>query len=284
MTSGTHFYTVADSSFFPGFVGLYNSHCDIADLSGELTTPMHQAAFAARFEPKGIVVVIDSDIIVTRSLDELLERSAAGRICVSLDFDLNRFFPEWQAIFNLSRPLRRLPYINAGVVVFSADRWPDFLQEWWSATEKVKHEPHVQHTGNWNDPVSQADQDALNAILMANYGFENIHLIPHFHLATRPFFDEVRVRDLTTLECTYCGMKPYMLHATASPKPWSAELRDRGRSCVAYRELLRRLLTARDVPIRVPDEMLVPWLRSSTSGGLYNRYFAAIKRVRRSFA
>ena len=60
-------------------------------------------------------------------------------------------------------------------------------------------------------------------------------------------FPRVELVDAKTLSCRHDGHEPTILHACAVPKPWeSAGVRRN-----IYLHLLRRLLTAPDVELRV---------------------------------
>ncbi len=65
-------------------------------------------------------------------------------------------------------------------------------------------------------------------------------------------FPRVELVDAKTLSCRHAGHEPTILHACAVPKSWeSAGVRRN-----IYLHLLRRLLTAPDVELRVPAELL----------------------------
>jgi hypothetical protein len=68
------------------------------------------------------VVLLDSDMIVTSSLDDLITPAAAGRIAVHPDHEITRErqFPEWASTFELEAPLRPQRYVNAAPVAFLA--------------------------------------------------------------------------------------------------------------------------------------------------------------------
>src|SRR3712207_1182722 len=99
--------TVADRTFFPGVVALLNSlrlagadgrfvvldlgltddqrgllkgHADVVQVSSELADiQLLYKPFPSQLQPKGVVVVIDSDMIVTRPLDDLVTAADGGR-------------------------------------------------------------------------------------------------------------------------------------------------------------------------------------------------------------
>ena len=51
--------------------------------------------FAHLFDPKGVVVILDSDMLVVRDLGWVIERAAAGGICLVPDPIPDRWRPEW---------------------------------------------------------------------------------------------------------------------------------------------------------------------------------------------
>ena len=72
-------------------------------------------SFPQVLEPSGIVVLIDSDMIVTGSLDEVYTVVRAGRICAYPDppETRRRWFPEWHEVQLEPRaPLRRGVCVN----------------------------------------------------------------------------------------------------------------------------------------------------------------------------
>lgn len=66
-------------------------------------------------EPKGVAVLVDSDMIVTRKLDDLVDRALDGQIVVFPDHHSkhDRWFAEWEELFELAAEPRRQVYVNA---------------------------------------------------------------------------------------------------------------------------------------------------------------------------
>ena len=146
----TRFFTITDSRFFIGTVALLNSirltghvgefvvldrgltedqrellapHAVLFELPDEIEDPYLVKPFPALAPFDGIVVLVDSDIVVTDSLEPILAAASTGKICVFPDppGDYWRWFPEWRDIFELTAPLRREPYMNAGLPCQIAD-------------------------------------------------------------------------------------------------------------------------------------------------------------------
>ena len=137
---GPRSYCVADARYFLGAVGLVNSlrlqghdepihllDCGLtpaqrALLEPEVTlvdaprdaAPQVLKAIAPLAEPADTSVLIDVDMIATRSLGPLIERAAAGSVIAVAD-PQQRFFAEWGELFDLG-PARPGPYVSSGLV------------------------------------------------------------------------------------------------------------------------------------------------------------------------
>jgi lipopolysaccharide biosynthesis glycosyltransferase len=129
------FYCVADARYFLGAAGMINSlrlqgHTEpiyLLDLGlreeqrrlldPEVTfvaappgsRPWLSKTIAPLARPAETMVLIDADILVTRPLDELLERAARGRV-LAFRNDVERHFEEWGDLLDLG-PVRRAPYV-----------------------------------------------------------------------------------------------------------------------------------------------------------------------------
>src|SRR5262245_56422838 len=139
------YYTVADAAFFPGVVALFNSlrlvgegaplfvvDCGLTTSQQDRLSPhvslisrartLHpvlQKATGPLAQPAEIMVLIDSDILVTRPLTPLFDDAAQGRIVAfEDDFYRERWFAEWSSL-GLGDPRRRR-YVNFGLLIFSA--------------------------------------------------------------------------------------------------------------------------------------------------------------------
>jgi hypothetical protein len=249
MGTGATFYTVTDARFFPGTVALINSlrlvgHEEpVVLLDNGLTeeqrerfehvarvvdvpsdslpkSPLTLKPFPLLFNPRGIVVIIDSDIIVSASLAPTLGLADQGQICFYPDLPevRARWYAEWQQLFSLSRIPRHQQYMNSGFVAFSVDRWPNLLEEWWEACSRI---PADRVFTEENQPFRYGDQDALNAILMSEVRSEEQTVLPYEAVALPT--EQSRVVDESRLVCERGGRQLSMLHHLSFPKVWSDE-------------------------------------------------------------
>ena len=280
MPTDPTYYTIANAPFFPGLVGLLNSlrlsgnegelvvlDCGLTDEQRTRLEPharlMQQPAesrphpallkpFAQALEPEGVIVLIDSDMLAVRSLDWVVERAEAGTICLFPDPIPDRWFAEWEETLALRRPLRRRPYLNAGFVAFSVERWPDLLARWWELCAVIPpEEPYSsQEALFW-----AADQDALNAYLSSEIPDDAVEQLPAGGEAYPEEALRVQVVDAQTLTCELDGEPVSILHHSLGPKVWQRYGWLRLRAD-AYVQLLPRVLFAVDVPLRLdPSEV-----------------------------
>jgi hypothetical protein len=301
-------FTIGDDGFFPGVVGLINSlralgyphrmvvadcgfsasqrqllapHATLIPLARDaVKNPQQYKAFASLVQPRGTVVAIDSDIIVTSRFNDMLAAARDGRIGVFPDPEENRWFGEWQELFGLALPPRRQVYVNSGFVVFSATRWPHLLERWWNACERIFSNPTIREGAARDNPTSQSDQDALNAILMSEIPAEAVAYQDRRAMVFRWDFEKVRVEDAATLKCSFDGARVVALHAVAGPKPWQPGAAGEASSRNAYVRLLRRLLVADDAAVKVPADELPAWLRRGFAGRLRLESRAWLLRAR----
>lgn len=295
------FFTISDARFFVGTVLLLNSlrltghDHELVVLDRGLTDSQrarlaeHRVVFerhadrsthpwllkpvAASLDPRGIVVLVDSDMVVTSSLQPILTTAAAGKICVFPDHpsDLDRWFPEWSEVFELEAPLRRRTYSNAGFLAFSADTWPAFLGRWRDACERI---PVRDSRPDDAEPFGQLDQDALNAILMSEVPDDALDQLPGYEWDLR----NVVLADARTLACVADGRRQPLLHTPAMPKLWQAggwRRIEKG----PYLELVRRLLFESDVPIALAPSEVPRWLGPSRRSRAAARALRAYNRT-----
>jgi Glycosyl transferase family 8 len=280
------FFTVADTRYFLGVSALINSlrlcgheeeivildcgltseqrlllagHCTIKPLADfpVAANPTYYKLTAPRAHSAEKVVIIDSDMIVTGSLKPLLATADAGHVVAYPDPETSRWFAEWESIFELAAVPRKDIYVNAGLLCFSRARYPELLEQWWEACQKTLANPTIAEGAT--GPTSQADQDALNAVLMSRYPAGVTSLRP---ADEAPQAEDLRrgvvVVDERTLACQYRGQPTLVLHAAGNPKPWRTSA---GMRRTAFVRLLRRLLTQSDVAIRPPKTMIPIWLQ-----------------------
>ncbi len=308
--SEARFYTISDSGFFVGTVALLNSlrltghdqelvvlDCGFTDserriLEGagvSLVRPIDRAnayllkPYPALLDPDGIVVVIDSDMAVTDSLDPILARAAKGDLCVFPDHptDLTRWFAEWEQLFELRAPLRRQTYMNAGFLAVSAERWLPLLERWRELC--VRLDPLSEQLGH-PEALAQRDQDVLNALLMSEVHPDELHLLPPYELDLR----RIEVEDPATLRCVADGRRQPILHLALSPKVFQRGGWRRVGMNASYVQLLPRLLFEPDVLVRLEPEAVPLWVRPGRFPRLvaqavspYSRLRTVPRRVRR---
>jgi hypothetical protein len=295
MSETAAFYTVTTADYFTGLVALLNSlrltghqqelvvlddgltpaqrerlepYVTLVELPGfEPALPALKKTFPDLLSRTGVVAQIDTDMIVTSSVEPQLAEAASGRIVLFPDHESNhdRWFAEWEELFRLAGPPRRQTYLNTGFVAFSIERWPDLLPRWREACatippERVAVAPGLlpRSTVMSREPFWAADQDALNAILMAELP-ENAVAVQAVG-AEPDWLSEVEVVDRSTLECRYRGGEAAILHFSLAPKPWQ---RNGWRRATrnAYLELLPRVLLEDDVVLRLEPRELPRWLR-----------------------
>jgi hypothetical protein len=224
-------------------------------------------AFPRFLDPSGVIVIIDSDMIVTRSLGYIVDRAANGKICVFPDDSSQRarWFKEWERGFGLNAPLRRQsPYINGGFIALSTQHWPGFLSRFWNVLERVPAET-VFENGDPSMPFWAADQDALNALLMSEIPAGAVEVLPATHEVHPDDLMMTRIVDLNTLECTLNGERATILHYSMAPKAWDGRGWLRVRRD-AYVRLFGRVVCGRDVSLRLEPAELPLWLRPSRTG------------------
>jgi hypothetical protein len=295
------YYTVSDHRFFLGTVALLNSlHLtnnvgEVVVLDVGLTGSERKllSAHATVFAPpravdvhpvmiktyghrslaqaSATVVVIDSDVIVTSSLDHVFALARDGQICVYPEQAIRgRWFAEWETTLGLRSPLRPNTYVNAGFVAFSKDHWPNLLKRWREVCELI---PPSELWAS-RSPFQAPDQDALNALLMSEIRREAVTLLPE---SETTLGGSVTVQDVERLTCSVNGELKTILHYLDSPKPWerSGWLR---LASTDYVRLMRRLLFADDVPLQIDPRHVPAWLRPGRSGELTLRTLGAVNR------
>lgn len=275
-------------------------HCEVvtlpatADLAPTLWKP-----FAATLCPSGVVVFLDGDMIVTRSIEPLVEQAERGEICAVLDPGPNRWMAEWQEIFELQSPLRREPYVNCGLLVFSTEKWPGLLQRWWRACRQIPSERVVAGTnplsrdrprrairrwlGGENPdmgkmPVGAGDQDAFNALLMSEIPAGAVTVGSPDCEAFVWDLRAVRVQDTASLNCEHKGQALTILHYNGDTKPWewqswnSMSMRDS-----PYISVFKRVTQSQDVPLRLLRRSVPVWLHPGPLSLLALRFLDAIR-------
>jgi hypothetical protein len=286
----TAFYSAANSAHFPGVVALLNSlrlvgheepmvlvDAGLTEEQRERLAPhlrlvpapqgvpsVFLAPYGPILEPAEIAVVLDADIIVTRSLSELLDDAQRGRLVAVTNDPPNdeRFFPAWGNALSLGE-LRRRPYVNAGQLVIPAAIGARIYGPWTSGQAAIglavsrygKRPPRyfrrlLVQSATLDDPFYFADQDVLNAVLAAELEDDEIVILEH-RLAPHPPFKGLELVDEAGLVCRFGdGVEPFLLHHIMG-KPWL-----RATPANVYSRLLGRLLLSADVAVRLePHEL-----------------------------
>src|SRR6266568_2845294 len=272
--SGCSFYTVADSAYFPGAVALVNSlrlsgnedavvvlDCGLtleqrSRLAGEAELlpgpsgahPMFVKWLALLEHPAEVMVLLDADMLVVRSLAPLVEVAAGGKVVAFADLNPARFQEEWAEL--VGRDVERRTYVNSGFIAVSERDGHDVLARLDDAQQRISREPFVGSDGTIRRPFKYPDQDVLNAVLGAYVRSEEMAVLERRLAPSQPFAG-LRLRDTKTLDCRYPdGSQPYLLHHLYA-KPWLAWTPTN-----PYTRLLPRVLVAHDLPIRLrPEEV-----------------------------
>ncbi len=276
LTRNTHRLVVIDLGFTSTQVSQLEEFADVIQLPETPRLPYFVKPLVHRIRRTDVAVWIDADIMMTRALTPLLERAAAGAICLVPDPDQDRWFPEWETLFELRAPLRRLPYCNAGFFAISTDRWGGFLDRWQEVCQSI---PTDQVTADRSNPFHHTDQDAMNALVMSEVppealAIRGIDEEGHLHLDR-----DARIIDPCSLHVVRRGVPTLLLHHALSPKPWMAD----GWKILAgnaYVRLLPRVLFADDVPLRIDPGTVPAWLRPGRAAGASRRVAITAGRAR----
>ena len=260
--TGNHMpVTVLDLGFTAAQRTLLASHCMVVDSSRDRHPHIAKLVAPAQ-DDADVVVLLDADVLVTGSLDPLIADAEAGSISAAGDPAFDRFHREWSDIFALRSPLRRQPYVNAGVVAFSRSQFTDLLGRWSDLCELVADRPTLSEVPE-SDPVWLPDQDALNALLMSEVPAGSVAV--RSDMMTGREMSESRFTDLGRLECARHGHPVRFLHALGSPKPWQPRARWEFRTN-AFVTGLRRTLCGPDLEIAIPPAEVPVWLQNGWEG------------------
>jgi hypothetical protein len=300
------FYCVADSKFFLGAVAMLNSlrlldhrepvyvlDCGLTERQRELLaphvtvvpTPRHGPPYLLKTiaplrHPAEVTVLIDTDIIVTRPLTELIERASQGTVA-AFRTAYDRFFPQWGELLGLGT-VRRRPYLCSALVFLGGEEGRQVLRHMDQGQARVPRgmtrDPREFFKDVERAPLQLGDQDVLNAVLAARPDPERTVTLEH-RLAPEPPFAGLRLLDADALGCVHeDGTEPYVLHHLG-PKPWLVPMRES-----PYSRLLTRLLVGPGLAIEVPEADVPLRLRqglmagaSRTLAGLRHRFRASVR-------
>ena len=303
-TTRLAYYTAANASHYPGLIALLNSirlvgerapifvvdcgfterqrqalspHVTLVPAQNDLHPTLQKATAPLAYKAQ-CMVLLDADIIVTRSLEPLVETANSGSVVTFVDStEPHRFFSEW-SVLGLGNP-RRQPYVNAGNLILSSSTASELLPLLVDLQTRLDIENSFVGTGgDSSNPFFYADQDVLNALLMTSFEGRVSRL--EGRLAPHPPFAGLRVVDAETLSCRYAdGTAPYLLHHVAY-KPWLMQLKP-----TPYSELFLRALNGSQIPLRIADDELPLRFRSGLLGAVERRRleirYAATTRLRR---
>jgi hypothetical protein len=296
--SAAAFYCVADAPYFIGAVGTINSlrvvghtepvflldcgltHEQRAALEPHVTLveaprglpPTLLKTIAPLSHPAEVMILIDTDLIVTRPLTELVEMASSGRV-VAFRNDMDRFVPEWGDLLDLGE-VRRQPYVAFALVCMDRSHGESVLRLIQDRQSRIDFE-----RGHWGRddpeyPLRYADQDVLNAILAARVDADRVVALDD-RLAPTPPFAGLKLVDEGSLRCAYeDGTEPCVLHHYIV-KPW-LEPTHHG----IYSRLLRRLLVGADVAVKVPRRELPRRLRTGVLAYAERKRVNVLQRLR----
>ena len=289
------FYCVSNEPYFLGAVAMVNSlrllghsepifvvDCGLrpaqrALLSNAATVlpapdaspPVLLKTYAPLSRPAEVMVLIDADIIVTRPLGELIDRACEGKV-IAVDDRQDRFFSQWGEL--TGGTARNRTYVSSCLTFLGGAIGRSVVETMHSAQRRVEI-GRTPYAGSLPDFVSYADtydrnpyyfadQDILNAVLATDVDPGQVEVLDRRAVAILPF-DGLRAIGQDAPRCAYDdGTEPYAVHHLMLAKPW---LEPSGESTV-YSQLLRRLLSADDLAVRVPPAWVPRWLRTGALG------------------
>jgi hypothetical protein len=289
-TSPAAFYCVADSRYFLGAVGMLNSlrrvghdepifvlDCGLTEGERKMLAPhatMVPApndsppwllkATAPLNHPAEVIVLIDTDLIVTRPLTELIHEPAGPQV-VAFRNKSDRFFSAWGELPGLGEARPR-PYVSSSLVLLRGAVGSEVLLLMDGLRSRVDFQRTFWRDNDPQYPFLLGDQDLLNAILATRLDPGQVVEL-EARLEAVPPFAGLRVLDEEALECSYeDGVEPYVLHHFLT-KPWLEPTMGG-----VYTQLFLRLLLGPDVAIRVPQRDLPLHLQPGVIAGARRWY------------
>jgi len=306
------FYSIANSAYFIGLVGLINSirasgHVDpILVLDTGLTREQREligehvemiegpgdvpALFlkdiGMRARPAEVMIYLDADVLVLRRLDPFVADAARGTIVVFEDrlaeFENDRtglwppIYDAWMNRLRLQELIPR-PYANAGMMILPRDMGLALLAELRDAQGLIDNdETFVGSTDlpRPSDPFYFGDQDLMNAFLSLPRYFRATHTLPHSNASSPPYNGLAAAEH--GLSCTTESPDvepPFLLHQIQS-KPWLKRMRTD-----VYYELLVRAINHPGGPVRLDRDSIPAFLRSGPEGEVARRRRALVARL-----
>jgi hypothetical protein len=212
--------------------------------------------------PADVMVLIDADMVVTRSLGDLVERASGGHV-VGFENDSDRFVEQWGELLDLG-PIQRRRYMSSGLVFLGGDEGRAVLELLDDRQRRVDIDRGFYGDRDPGYPFLYPEQDVLNAIIASRPPGRVVTL--EAKLAPVPPFKRVRVLDDSSLRCAFKdGTEPYVLHQIIH-KPWLEPMYHG-----PYSRLLARLLLGADVAIRVPEAEVPLRMRGGARARLQRR-------------
>jgi len=223
--------------------------------------------------PAEVIVQLDTDLLVTRSLSGLIETAAEGKL-VAFENKSDRWVPEWGELLDLGE-LRRQPYLDFAALCMHSSIAVEVQPLIEDRQDRIDFEQTYWRRQVPDYPLLYADQDVMNAIVAAKVEAERTVILAG-RLAPVPPFAGLRVADEESLECVYSdGERPYVVHHHIV-KPWLVPTQDG-----VYSRLLRRLLVGDGLAVRVPDDQIPLRLRSGMRASAERGRINARERLRR---
>jgi hypothetical protein len=245
LTGHTEPIYLLDCGLEPAHRALLEPHVTVVDAPRD-APPYLLKTVAPLAHPAPVQVLIDVDMIATRSLAALIERAGEGRV-VAVKDRLDRFVGAWADELDLG-PVRRSPYVSSGLVFLGGNRGREVIELLDDRISRVDYERSYFELDLEDYPFRYLDQDVLNAVLGACLDPTEIVVLDQ-RAAAIPPFTRLRLLDEAALRCAYHdGVEPYVIHHFIV-KPWLESIYHG-----IYSRLLARLLTGDDVPVRVPAE------------------------------
>jgi hypothetical protein len=224
------------------------------------TPPYLAKTIAPSLHPADAMILIDADIVLTRSLGELIGSVPDG--VVGFRNDRDRFVREWGVLLGLGEARRR-PYVSSGLVVLAGSLGSEVLGLLHDRQGRVEFE-RTFYGGRMEPEYAfrYPEQDVLNAILSTRGEGDRILALDEALLANPPFAG-LRLRDEESLRCAYGdGTEPYGLHHYAR-KPWLEPMYHG-----IYSRLLARLLLGPGLTVVVPEGDVPLRMRSGPLAGV----------------
>ncbi len=293
------FYCVSSAEYFLGAAGMINSlraagHAEpvyvldyglTADQRRQLepnatvvpapssAPPMMLKTVAPLAHPAEVMVLIDADMIVTRSLSGLIDEAAGGRV-IAPRLPLDRHFPEWGELLGLG-PTSPRPYVTSGLLFLGGSPGREVLRLMDECGPRVDMDRSFLGDGGPEYPFHYADQDLLNAILCTRVEPDRLEALEARLVATIPFEGIDEIGD-GSLRCAYDdGTEPYVIHHVLDAKPWRERTPDG-----LYSRLLRQALLGPGAAVRVPREQIPLRLRTGALAAVERRRVLAQARIR----